>query len=124
MAQPSKPLIAQELWEKAFSMNEHMREALINPNTDFMTKLLFDARFFEKKLGKDVAYWSNAIFALKMLLHEKKAVAGAEIAKQTGMSENEAKELISYLKNMSEILEEKGKYSLNYVNLFSKMFKE
>src|SRR3989344_4654204 len=116
----SKPLIENELWEKAFRMNEAMQEAILNPNTDFMTKLLFDARFFQKKLGKEVSYWSNAIFSIKMLLYEKKALVAKEITKQVRLSEKEATELLSYLKNMSEIIEEKGKYKLNSENSFSK----
>ncbi len=118
-----KPLIGNELWQKALSMGGEMPEAISNPNTDFMTKLLFDARFFQKKLGKDVAYWSSAIFALKMLLSEK-AATEKEIRKATGINEKESAELLAYLKNMSEILQEgKGKYALNYANSFSKIFK-
>ena len=120
----TKPLIEPALWQKAFSMNETMREAISNPNTDFMTKLLFDARFFEKKLGRDVAYWTNAIFALKMLLHEKSATE-KQIMKETGLGAKESAELLAYLKNMSEILAEgKEKYVLNYQNPFSKVFKQ
>ena len=118
----TKPLIEQELWQKAFSMGVAMRDALINPNTDFMTKLLFDANFFQKKLGKDVPHWSNAIFGIKMCLHEKKGATEKQIVKASRLKESECAELLSYLRNMSEILEAKGKYSLNYSNLFSKPF--
>jgi len=105
-------------------LNESLKEAVMNPNTDFMTKLLFDARFFNKKLGKEITYWSNAIFALKLLLHEKKALDEKGIEKALKIPSTDLKEMLSYLKNMSEILEEEGKYSLNYANLFSKIFKE
>ncbi len=120
----TNPLIENTLWQKAFLMGETMREAISNPNTDFMTKVLFDARFFQKKLGKDVSYWSNAIFTLKMLLHEKGTATEQQITKGTALEPKESSELLAYLKNMSEILEQGGKYSLNYTNLFSKIFKD
>ncbi len=119
----SEPIIPTDLFERAMEMGGEMREAVLNPNTDFMTKLLFDARFLSKKLGKGQNHWSQAIFSLKMALRAK-ALSEGEIVKKTGLSKAEAAELLSYLKNMSEISEGAGKYSLNYGNAFSKIFRE
>ena len=121
---PSKPMLESDIWEKCVSLSDELKEAVMNPNTDFMTKLLFDARFFSKKTGKEIAYYSNLIVKIKLLLHEKKQLSEKDIAKLAKITEGEAKELLSYLKNMSEILlDGEGKYSLNYSNPFSKPFK-
>ena len=115
-------MIEQKLWEKAVSMNDSLKEAIMNPNTDFMTKLIFDAHFLSKKFGNDVAYWSNAVFSLKMFLHENGATDSKSISKKLKLKQKETTELLNYLKGMAEVSEEKGKYSLNYSNLFSKVF--
>ena len=119
-----KPLIDAKAWEKAVALNDTLKEAVMNPNTYFMTKLLFDSRFFAKKTGKEVPYWSNSIFKLKLALHEKKALGEKPLAKAVGIGSAELKELLSYLKNMGEITEAGGKISLNYANPFSKVFAE
>ena len=119
-----KPMIENELWQKAFAMNPALQEAIMNPNTDFLTKLLFDARFLQKKHGKEIHYWTNAIFKVKMYLHEKKGATEQQIVKGTGLPSSECSELLNYLKNMSEILmDDNGKHALNYTNMFSKVFK-
>lgn len=117
----SEPIISAELFDKAMAMGEEMQKAVLNPNTDFMTKLLFDARFLSKKFGKSQNHWSQAIFSLKMALHGK-ALSEGEVAKSLGLAKPEVTELLSYLKNMSEIAWQGGKYSLNYTNQFSKPF--
>ncbi|HIH09703.1 MAG TPA: hypothetical protein HA254_03445 [Candidatus Diapherotrites archaeon] len=118
----SRPLIETALWEKAFSKSEALKDAIINPNSDFMTKLLFDARFFAKRSGKEISYYSNAIFALKMALAENGALGAKQLADKAKLGEKEALELLAYLANMSEVGEEEGKYSLNYANNYSKVF--
>lgn len=118
----SKPIVEPELWQKLVKKNPALREALMNPNTDFMTKLLFDARFLEKKLGKELTYWSNSLVKIKAVLSEKKALDAKKLAKELSMKEAELGELLTYLKNLAEIKEEKGKYSLNENNPFSKLF--
>ena len=96
----------------------------MNPNTDFMTKLLFDARWFEKKLGKEMTYWSNAIVKIKLLLSEKNGLNTKDIASKIKYPEADVQGVLDYLKGMAEILEEKGKDSLNLKNAFSSMFKK
>ncbi len=116
-------MLENDTWEKAVNLSEALKEAVMNPNTDFMTKLIFDAKFLQKKTGKELTHWSNAIVKLKLCLHENKGSDLNGISKNTGLAEKDLQEIIPYLKNMSEILEENGKYSLNYTNLFSKPFK-
>lgn len=96
----------------------------MNPNTDFMTKLLFDARQFVKKSGKEITYWSNAIVKIKLLLSEKNSLNVKDIASKIKYPEAEVQSIIDYLKGMAEVLEEKGNYSLNFKNAFSSMFKK
>ncbi|MEK6958139.1 MAG: hypothetical protein AABW99_04155 [archaeon] len=117
-----KPIISNDYWQKAFSLNPVLGEAISNPNTDFMTKLLFDARFFQKKFGKEITYWSSAIFAAKLILSEK-GFSAKELAKKAKVPEKHMNEVLSYLKNMAEIEEKNGKFALNYASPFSKMFK-
>lgn len=96
----------------------------MNPNTDFMTKLLFDAKWFEKKYDHDLTYWSNAIVKIKLLLSEKKSLNVKEIASKIKYHEADVQAVMEYLKGMAEVLQEKGKYSLNLKNAFSSMFKK
>jgi len=117
----SKPIIDQQTWEECARLNNSLKEAILNPNTDFMTKLLFDARLLEKRTGKELTYWSNVIVKIKLLLSKNKALTAKEIASKTGLEE--ADELLTYLKGMAEVLEENGKYKINYNNPFSKLFK-
>lgn len=119
-----KPIIPPELFQCAMQMNDEMREAVINPNTDFMTKLLFDARLLSKKLGKDVPYWSSALFSLKMLLMDNPGLGNAEIAKQLKIPAKEVEEITRYLLPMAEITQEGGKFFLNFSNPFSRMFRK
>lgn len=117
----SKPIIETEIWQQAFGLNEEMKIAITNPNTDFMTKLLFDARFFQKKFGKEVSDWSNAIFKFKWALVES-GKSGAELASVLGLPENEISEIGKYLVGMGELTEQNGVYTLNLKSPFSKMF--
>lgn len=105
-------------------MSNELKEAIMNPNTDFMTKLLFDARWLEKKYGQDLTYWSNAIVKTKFLLSEKKSLNVKEIASKIKHPEADVQAILDYLKGMAEILEDKGKYTLNLKNAFSSMFKK
>jgi len=118
----SEPIVENSLWQKAVALNPELRDAVMNPNTDFMTKLLFDARFLAKKSNKELTYWSNLIFKLKWLLREKKALSKQQIAKELKVSDLELDEILKYLSGLAEVKEEKGKFSLNYLNPFSKPF--
>lgn len=120
----SKPIIENELWQKAFALNPELKAAIINPNTDFMTKLLFDARFIQKKHGKELTYWSNLIFSIKMLLMEKSKLNITGISEGAKAEENDVAEVVKYLANMGELIEESGKYSLALSSPFSKMFRK
>mgnify|MGYP001346115897 CR=1 FL=1 len=106
------------------SLSPELKEAIMNPNTDFMTKLLFDAKYLEKKTGVEITHWSNIIVKTKLLLSEKKGLNVKEIASKINYSEADVQAVLDYLKGMAEILEEKGKYSLNLKNAFSSMFKK
>lgn len=118
----SKPIVENETWNRLVAMNPLLREALMNPNTDFMTKLLFDARILSQRKGKELTHWSNLIVKTKLALHEKKGLALKQIASKLKAEETDLTDVIAYLKGMAEIKEEKGKYSLNYNNPFSKPF--
>lgn len=118
----SKPVIENETWQKLIKKNELLREAVMNPNTDFMTKLIFDAKFLETKNNKEITHWSNLIVKIKLLLSEKKGLTMKEISKKLKAEESDVQIVLGYLKGMAEVLEEKGKYSINMNNAFSKMF--
>ena len=120
----TEPLIKQSHWDKAVSFSRVLSEAVMNPNTDYMTKLLFDSRLFVKKFGKDVPYWSNALFAVKMVLAEQgnKGLTAERLAKETKISARDLSEVLKFLVSMAELEEKKGKYSLNLSNPFSKIF--
>jgi hypothetical protein len=120
----SKPIIENSLWQKAFALNSEMKEAIINPNTDFMTKLLFDARFFQKNFGKELAYWSNLIFSIKFLMMENGSLDITSISKIGGFEERDVVEVVKYLVHMGELIEEKGQYKLAMSNPFSRIFKK
>ncbi|MCR4369366.1 MAG: hypothetical protein NUV67_05670 [archaeon] len=119
-----EPIIENSLWQKAVKHNNELKAAVMNPNTDFMTKLLFDARIFQKRKGKETAYWSNLIFKTKFLLSQKKALTPKQIASLVIAPEAEIFEILAYLLGMAEVKEAKGKYSLNYSNPFSKIFEK
>lgn len=121
----SEPIIPKELFDRAIGMNGEMREAVMNPNTDFMTKLLFDARYLSKKLGKPQNHCSQAIFSLKMALLGRPGQGVKEIAKHLALPEKEVSEIVGYLLPMDEIKDNgKGGLSLNVANPFSRMFRE
>ncbi|MEM4257451.1 MAG: hypothetical protein QXD98_03765 [Candidatus Diapherotrites archaeon] len=117
-----KPLIEKEIWNKALNLNSKLKEAIINPNSDFMTKLLFDARFFCKKNGKEISYYTNLIFKIKMFLAEKKVMNVGNLSKNLNVEEKELKEIIDYLVNCGEILRIEENFSLNKESPYSKMF--
>ena len=114
-------MIENEIFQKAIAMGEPMRSEAANPNSELMTKLLFDARFLCKKLGGEVPYWASAIFRLKMILSENEA-SKAELEQEMGIKGQHFSEIIAYLKNMSEIMEKDMVLSLNPTNPFSKIF--
>jgi hypothetical protein len=120
----SKPIIENSLWQKAFALNPEMKEAIINPNTDFMTKLLFDARFFQKNFGNELTYWSNLIFSIKFLLMENGSMDINSISKISGFEERHVAEVVKYLAHMGELIEENGQYKLAMSSPFSKIFKK
>ncbi|PIN84694.1 MAG: hypothetical protein COV47_06095 [Candidatus Diapherotrites archaeon CG11_big_fil_rev_8_21_14_0_20_37_9] len=117
----SKPLIDAETWAKATSLNEELKSAIMNPNTDFMTKLLFDSRQLVKKQGNEIPYWSNSIVKTKLLLMEK-PLGKDELAKKLNIPKKDADTIIAYLIPMAEIVESEEKYSINKTNAFSKIF--
>ena len=123
----SDPIIPRELFDRAMQMNPEMAEAVLNPNTDFMTKLLFDARFLAKKTGKPQMHWSQGIFALKMLLMERPGLHLHQIEKELSLPHKDVEEMANYLCGMAEIKKEgegeAAKYSLNSQNSFSRMFR-
>ncbi|HZX20126.1 MAG TPA: hypothetical protein VFF13_03880 [archaeon] len=118
----SKPVIENETWQKLIKKNELLREAVMNPNTDFMTKLIFDAKFLQTKNLQELTHWSNLIVKIKLLLSEKKGLSMKEITKKLKESESDVQIVLAYLKGMAEVLETKEKYSINANNAFSKMF--
>ncbi|GEM_PF-5424459 len=121
----SEPIIPKELFDRAIGMNEEMREAVMNPNTDFMTKLLFDARYLSKKLGGPHTHYSQAIFSIKMALLDTPRQGAKELAKHLKIPEKEVSEIIGYLLPMAEIRgDARGGLSLNAANPFSRMFRE
>lgn len=117
-----KPLIEWSVWEKALALNSSLKEAIINPNSDFMTKLLFDARFFRQKNGKEISYYTNLIFKIKMALFEKKELSIKELETTFFSEKQDLVEILEYLVNCGEVLKEKETFTLNKESPYSKIF--